>query len=60
MAAPHVTGVVAVYLESHPAATPAEVSAALLAAATRDRLAPGGMLPNTPNRLLFSGVARQA
>jgi subtilisin family serine protease len=34
MAAPHSTGVVALQLEAHPAATPAEVRAALSAAAT--------------------------
>ncbi|MCU1373821.1 MAG: hypothetical protein JWO68_1107, partial [Actinomycetia bacterium] len=36
MAAPHVTGLVARYLSSHPTATPAEVDAALKAAATPD------------------------
>ncbi len=49
MAAPHVTGAVAMYLAAHPTATPAEVTAALLEGATRDKVAdPQG----SPNRLL--------
>lgn len=53
MAAPHVAGMAARYLEGHPLATPAEVSTELLTRAT-----PGKVLsttPETPNRLLFSG-----
>src|SRR5262249_56645466 len=34
MATPHVTGAAALYLESHPTATPAQVAAALVSAAT--------------------------
>ncbi|ACY15569.1 S8 family serine peptidase [Haliangium ochraceum] len=51
MATPHVAGVIALYLESHPDATQAEVNAALIAAATPDVIAdPQG----SPNLLLYS------
>ncbi|TDV39823.1 S8 family peptidase [Actinophytocola oryzae] len=51
--APHVAGAAGIYLEDHPTASAAEVSAALVAASTRDRLCnvPAG----TANRLLFVG-----
>jgi hypothetical protein len=48
--------VAAVFLESYPDASPAEVRAALVAAATPGRLQQAAMLPDTPNRLLFSGT----
>ncbi|KXZ46955.1 hypothetical protein GPECTOR_39g449 [Gonium pectorale] len=54
MAVPAVAAVAALYLEMHPAARPDQVSEALLAAATRGALRDGRMLPNTPNRLLYS------
>jgi subtilisin family serine protease len=54
MAAPHVAGVVALYLEKHPAATPAEVHDAIVGGASTDLLATLLMRPGTPNRLLFS------
>jgi subtilisin family serine protease len=38
MAAPHVTGTVAMYLERHPKATPAQVQTALLNTATKDKV----------------------
>lgn len=51
MAAPHVAGVAALYLEQNPTATPAQVQQALLTNATLDRIQnPQG----TPNRLLYS------
>lgn len=53
-AAPHVTGTVAVYLEAHPDATPAEVHDALVNAATPGLLKSPLMLDGTPNRLLYS------
>lgn len=51
--APHVAGAVGIYLAAHPLATAAEVSAALVAASTKDRLCnvPAG----TGNRLLYVG-----
>ena len=56
MAAPHVTGVAARYLETHPGATPAQVRAFLDSNATRDSIAnldPGTNQYGSPNRLLF-------
>jgi subtilisin family serine protease len=58
VAAPHVTGAVALYLQQHPTATPAEVHAAIVGNATADTLSlvlpaePGADL--TPNRLLYT------
>jgi hypothetical protein len=55
MAAPHVTGAAALYLDSHPTATPAQVASALVSAATTGAVVgvPGG----TVNRLPYaSGV----
>lgn len=54
MAAPHVTGLIAVYLEAHPKASPAEIHDALVSAATDGILQSELMLPDTPNRMLFS------
>lgn len=55
MAAPHVTGVAALYLEGHPSGTPAEVAQALLANATSARLTNVGT--GSPNLLLYVGTA---
>jgi subtilisin family serine protease len=52
MAAPHVAGVAAVYLQTHPTANPAEVGAALLGNATAGKVANPGS--GSPNRLLYS------
>lgn len=49
-AAAHVAGVAALHLGEHPTAGPAEVWAAIDAAAALDRLT--GVPPNTPNKLL--------
>lgn len=54
MAAPHVTGAIAVYLEAHPEATPAEVHEALIAVSTDGTVKSDLVLPDTPNRLLYS------
>jgi subtilisin family serine protease len=51
MATPHVSGIVARYQQAHPSATPAEVTAALLAAAT-----PGTVVDRkgSPNLLAYA------
>ena len=54
MATPHVAGVAATYLETNPAATPAEVSTTITSSATQGVVASAG--PGSPNRLLFSGL----
>ncbi len=53
MASPHVAGVAALYLETHPSATPAEVAQALVTNATADRLTNAGT--GSPNLLLYMG-----
>ncbi len=52
MATPHVAGAAALFLEANPAATPAAVASALIAASTPNKITsvPAG----TPNRLLFT------
>ena len=50
---PHVVGGAALYLATHPTATPAEVAAALITASTKNILC--NVPPNTPNRLLYTG-----
>lgn len=55
MAAPHVAGVAALWLQNNPADTPAEVAAAILDAVSVNRL---GEIPNgTANTLLYTGFA---
>jgi subtilisin family serine protease len=58
MAAPHVAGAAAVYLQANPSATPAQVAAAIVGAATTGRLANLGT--GDPNRLLFVDPAWSA
>jgi subtilisin family serine protease len=58
MATPHVTGAAALYLETHPTASPAEVTSYLRAAATRDRITDVGT--GSPNLLLFIGDSASA
>ena len=53
MATPHVTGAAALLLAAHPDFTPAEVSDALIAAATPGVVTSVGS--GSPNRLLFTG-----
>ncbi|MFI5945232.1 S8 family peptidase [Streptomyces uncialis] len=53
MAAPHVAGAAALYLQANPNATPAQVSAALVSAATPNVVGNPG--PGSPNRLLNIG-----
>jgi aqualysin 1 len=52
MAAPHVAGAAALFLQANPGATPAQVVTALLNATTRNRIS--NPAPNTPNRLLYT------
>jgi hypothetical protein len=52
MAAPHVAGAAALYLEGRPGATPSEVRSALVAGATPGIVTNHG--PGSPNLLLFS------
>ncbi len=52
VAAPHVAGTAALVLSSHPEATPDEVQALIVAAATEGRLADVGA--GSPNLLLYS------
>jgi subtilisin family serine protease len=51
MAAPHVTGAVALHLSRHPAATPQDVLTALVASSTR---APASLPAFTPDRLIYT------
>jgi len=55
MAAPHVTGAAALFLETNPTATPAAVATALLTNATANVVQDPGA--NSPNRLLFMAFA---
>ena len=54
MAAPHVAGAAALYVEAHPAATPQQVRDAIVGGSTPNKISfvYGG--PGSPNRLLFS------
>lgn len=52
MAAPHVAGVAALYLQSNPGASPATVSDAIVNNATDGRVSNPG--PGSPNKLLYS------
>lgn len=53
MASPHVAGAAALYLGSHPAATPAQVTDALVGAATLGVVSNPGT--GSPNALLYTG-----
>ncbi len=52
MAAPHVTGAAALYLETHPSATPSQVAAALVASASNGQIQ--GVPSGTVNRIVQS------
>jgi subtilisin family serine protease len=52
MATPHVAGVAALYLATHPTATPATVQSALISFSTLNRVTNPGA--GSPNRLLFT------
>ncbi len=51
MATPHVAGIAARFLQNNKNATPAQVSAALVSASTKDKVTNPGS--GSPNRLLF-------
>jgi subtilisin family serine protease len=53
MATPHVAGAAALYLATHPAATPAQVSSAITGNATAGVVVSPGS--GSPNRLLYTG-----
>jgi subtilisin family serine protease len=55
MASPHVAGAAALYLANNPTATPPTVNAAIVAAATSDKITSPGT--GSPNKLLFTGTA---
>jgi subtilisin family serine protease len=52
MASPHVAGVVALYLQTHPSASPADVRSAIVGNATSGVVSNAGQ--ESPNRLLFT------
>ncbi|WP_163996057.1 S8 family peptidase [Pyxidicoccus caerfyrddinensis] len=53
MASPHVAGVVALFLEMNPKATPDEITTALISNFTTDKVANPGWC--SPNRMAYSG-----
>ena len=53
-AAGHVSGVAALYLQDNPAASPAQVKAAILAAATNKEPGEDGPSRGSPARILYS------
>lgn len=52
MASPHVAGAAALYLATHPSATPAAVTTALVNAASSGKISG---IPSGPNKLLYTG-----
>ena len=58
MAAPHVAGVAALWLEAHPTDAPADVMQAILSGATRDVVRSAGA--GSPNRLVHSSLVAVA
>ena len=55
MSSPHVAGAAALYLQANPTATPAQVSAGLVTAATNGVIT--SLPAGTPNRLLYALIA---
>ena len=58
MAAPHVSGAAALYLQLNPGASPATVTSALLANATPDVVENAG--EGSPNRIVYTGFIGEA
>ena len=52
MATPHVTGAIALYLQTNPGASPATVTQALISNSTLNHVTNAGT--GSPNRLLYS------
>jgi subtilisin family serine protease len=57
MSSPHVAGAAALYLGDHPTATPAQVTTAIIEAATPNVVQDPGT--GSPNRLLYTGFMNQ-
>jgi len=55
MAAPHVAGVVALYLENNISASPAQVASAVITNSSPNKISDAGA--GTPNRLLFNQIS---
>lgn len=58
MAAPHVAGIAALYLETHPDASPNDVRDAIVSTATPNALS--GVGSGSPNLLAFAGLSNAA
>lgn len=58
MAAPHVAGAAALYLQDYPTTTPADVALALPALASLDKVLDPGL--GSPNQLLYTGLPENA
>jgi subtilisin family serine protease len=58
MATPHVTGVVAQYLEVYPNALPSQVHSFIIDSSAKNKISGLEDYPNTPNRLLYSLIKR--
>lgn len=54
MAAPHVAGAAALYLQVNPGASPSQVASALIGNATQNRLNGSSLGTGSPNRLLYT------
>jgi len=57
MAAPHVAGAIALYLQVNPSAAPADVASALIDNATTNVVSDQGL--DSPNRVLYTGFIRR-
>ena len=60
MAVPHVAGLAAIYLSTHPAAKPDEVRQAILDSSVQGMVQDSSMLRGTPNRLMYTLGVQQA
>ncbi len=60
MASPHTAGLAALYLQSHVSASPADVLAAILAAASTDKISSISIGAGSPNALIYTDLASQS